>query len=134
MLNKIKSKYILSKPFECISKYKFLNIIKYNKALQKRVNISFNTYIKYFQIEIEIILYQEEIKENKVFINIMNKKDEKYYHIYFNNDKEETKRNYLNENEKVEKLKIIIDYQINIRFFFSGYIIHFIIKFHFLII
>ena len=36
----------------------------------------------------------------------------KYYHIYFNDNKKEIKRNYLNENENVSKLKIIIDYQI----------------------
>ena len=112
MLNKIKSKYILSKPFEYISRFKFLNIIKYNKTLQKKVNISINTYIKYFQIEIEITPYQEEIKDNKVFINIMNKKDEKFYHIYFNGKKEEVKRNYIKPNEKVSKIKIIIDKEV----------------------
>ena len=35
-----------------------------------------------------------------------------YYHIYFNNDKKEVKRNFLNKNENVEKIKIIIDFQI----------------------
>ena len=38
--------------------------------------------------------------------------NEKYYHIYFNDNKKEIKRNYLNENENVSKLKIIIDHQI----------------------
>ena len=33
-----------------------------------------------------------------------------YYHIYFNNN--EIKRNYLDKNDNVEKLNIIIDYQI----------------------
>ena len=42
----------------------------------------------------------------------MNNEDEKYYHIYLNDNKEEIKRNYLNANENVEKLKIIINYQI----------------------
>ena len=32
--------------------------------------------------------------------------------LYFNNNKEEIKRNYLNKNDNVEKLKIIIDNQI----------------------
>ena len=35
-----------------------------------------------------------------------------YFHIYFHNNNEEIKRNYLNENENVKKIKIIIDYQI----------------------
>ena len=45
------------------------------------------------------------------FINI-NKENEKYYHIYFDNNKEEIKRNYLNENEQIKLIKIIIDYQV----------------------
>ena len=35
-----------------------------------------------------------------------------YIHIYFDDNKEEIKRNYLKENENVDKLNIIIDYQI----------------------
>ena len=45
------------------------------------------------------------------FINIPDK-DKEYYHIYFNNSNEEIKRNYLNKNEKVKIIKIIIDYQV----------------------
>ena len=36
----------------------------------------------------------------------------KYYHIYFDKSKEEIKRNYLNENEKVKIINIRIDYQV----------------------
>ena len=39
------------------------------------------------------------------------KGDEKYYHIYFNDNEEEIKRNYINE-DKVRKMKIIIDSEI----------------------
>ena len=42
----------------------------------------------------------------------MNEGDEKYYHIYFNDNKEEIKRNDLNKNDNVSKIKIIIDYQV----------------------
>ena len=45
------------------------------------------------------------------FINISDK-NKKYYHIYFDNSFNAIQRNYLNENEKVEKITIIIDYQI----------------------
>ena len=109
MLNKIRSKYILSKPFEYISEKRFLNIIKYNIALQKKFNFSFKSY---FQIKIIIIPLQEEIKENKVFINIMNKINENFFHIYFNGAKKEIKRNFIKPNEKVSKIKIIIDKEI----------------------
>ena len=33
-----------------------------------------------------------------------------YFRIYFDNSNEEIKRNYLNYNEKVKIIKIIIDY------------------------
>ena len=52
--------------------------------------------------------------ENKYgrFITIK-KEDEKYYHIYFNENKEEEiKSTKLKKNEKVSKINIIIDYQI----------------------
>ena len=41
------------------------------------------------------------------FINM--NENEKYYHIYFNDNEEEIKRNYLKKNEKVAKIKILID-------------------------
>ena len=46
-----------------------------------------------------------------MFINFLDKKEE-YYHIFFDNAKDEIKRNYLNEMEKVNSIKIIIDYQV----------------------
>ena len=41
-----------------------------------------------------------------------NEDEESYYHIYFNNNKFETKRNYIEKGEEVKKIKIIIDYQV----------------------
>ena len=47
------------------------------------------------------------------FINFINmNENDIYYHIYFNDNKEEIKRNYFNENDNVSKFKIIIDYQV----------------------
>ena len=34
------------------------------------------------------------------------------FHIYFNDNKEEIKQNYINEKDNIFKLKIIIDYQV----------------------
>ena len=46
------------------------------------------------------------------FINV-NKKDKSYYHIYFNDNKEEIKNKYkINKKDKLTKIKIIIDYQV----------------------
>ena len=33
-----------------------------------------------------------------------------FYHIYFDNNKKEKKRNYLKENENIKAIKVIIDY------------------------
>ena len=62
----------------------------------------------YSSIEIEIKPVKNKYGK---FINIK-KENEKYYHIYFNDNEEEIKRNYLDQNENVTKLKIIIDYQV----------------------
>ena len=45
------------------------------------------------------------------FIKI-NEKGKKYYHIYFNDNKDEIKRNYLNKDDKVNKIKIIAENKI----------------------
>ena len=91
----IKSKFILLKIFKNISKRKFLDIIRYNKAIKKRININVRDYEECSFIEIEIILVKNKYGP---FINIK-KEEEKYYHIYFYNNKKEIKRNYLKENE-----------------------------------
>ena len=107
---KIKSLFILKKIFRNLSKKNFFEIAKYNKNLKKRIDINIKDYKEYSElIEIEI-----EPVNNKYgqFINIK-EEDKKYFHIYFNNNKKEIKRNYIKENEKIEIIKIIIDYQVN---------------------
>ena len=109
----MESSNLISKVKE--EKNKLLNMIKYNKSLMKRINININDYREYKEyletnspIEIEI---KPVNKKYGKFINIK-KEEEIYYHIYFNNNKEEIKRNFSNENEKGGKFKIIIDYQV----------------------
>ena len=106
-LKKIRSKYILKQIFDNLKKKNFYILIKYNKNIKDRIGISIKDYKEYSEIEIEIIP-----KENTYgkFINM--KENEKYFHIYFNDNKEEIKRNYLYENDNVSKIKIIIDYQV----------------------
>ena len=112
ILKNLKSNYFLIKLFDILLKKKSLEIIKYNKNIKNRMNISLKDYKEYSEIyssiEIEIKPVNNKYGE---FINI-NEENEKYYHIYFNDNKEEIKRNYLKENENVDKLKIIIDYQV----------------------
>ena len=109
---KIKSKYILKQIFDNIQKKKSLEIIKYNKMIQNRMDINMNNYKEYSEIyssiEIEIIPAKNKTGQ---FINLK-KEEEIFYHVYFDDNKEEIKRNILNEGDKVSKIKIIIDYQI----------------------
>ena len=124
----VKGTFFLQKMFDNMLKNKYLSIIKYCKNIQKRMDLNINDYKeyseKYTSIELEII----PIKNiNQNFINVKKgdlnnlqvvkdtiKEDEKYFHIYFNDSKEEIKRQYLikDDLDKVKKIKIIIDYQV----------------------
>ena len=107
----LKSDYFLQKLFENLPKKKSLEILKYNKKIKNRLNINLNNYKEFSEIysliELELIPV-----ENQYGKFIDNYKKEDYIHIYFNDNKEEIKRNYLEKNEKVAKIKILIDYQI----------------------
>ena len=99
-LKNIKSKYILSKIYDNLEKKKKPEIVKYNKKIQKRLNLNIKDYEEYCKIEIEIIICDDKYVE---FINI-NENDKKYYHIYFNDNKEEIKNKYsIKKNIKLRK-------------------------------
>ena len=108
----LKNDYFLQKVFNNLMKKKSLEVVKYNNKIKDRINISIKDYKEYSEIfsSIEIEIKHAKYKCGK-FFNI-NEENEKYYHIYLNNNKEEIKQNILNENENVEKIKILIDYQI----------------------
>ena len=82
--------------------------MKYNKKLQKRLNFSINDYKKFGPIEIEL---KHVHKKAGNFINISDE-EKKYFKIYFDNSNEEIKKNYLEENEIVKIIKILINYQV----------------------
>ena len=90
-----------------------LEVIRFNKKMQKIININLDDY-KVFNRTFTSI--EIEIKPSDIygkFLNVQNKKQEGYYHVYFNDSLEETKRKYdLNEKDKVSKIKIKIDYQV----------------------
>jgi surface protein len=108
----IKSDYFIQKLFANMQKRISLKIIKCNINIQKRLNININNYKdfseKFSSIELEIIPIQNEYGP---FIKIKDE-NKKYFHIYFNNNKEEIKRTELNKEDKVSKINITIDYQI----------------------
>ena len=111
-LENLKSDYFLEKIYNKIKKKKSLEIVKYNKKVQKRLKLSIKDYKEYSEtfssIEIEIPWKKKYGK----FINI-NENNKIYYHIYFNDNKKEIKNKYeIKIKDKVKKIKIIIDYQI----------------------
>ena len=108
----IKSDYFLQRIFDYLKRNKLLEIVKYNKKLQNKLNLNINSYkefsLLYSSIEIEIKLDDDTYGE---FINI-SEEEKEYFHIYFNNSKEEINRNFSDENDEIEIIKIKIDYQI----------------------
>ena len=111
-LENLKSKFILKRIFNNVKRFRTLEIIKINKNMQQKLNLTLHDYKEYSEkfsiIEIEIIPTGNKTCK---FINIDNIKDKKYFHIYFNkNKKKEIESTYLTENISV--INIIIDYQI----------------------
>ena len=110
LLMNVKSKYILKKIFDNIKQNRILKIIQYNKELQNKLNIILYDYKnEYHKIIIELI--PKEFTFGK-FINIIKKSYKDFCHIYFNDNKKEIKINYINENDKASKIKIILEYPI----------------------
>ena len=135
LFDNIKSKYILKEVLGNVKKLILLKIIKNNKKLQKRLDIDKNDFKecseKYTPIVIKIIPTKNIFGK---FINI-SENDEKYFHVYFDDNKNENSRNlnsdyededeyeygyeykyrkinYLEQYDTVKEIKIIIDYQI----------------------
>ena len=82
-IKNIKSKNILKKIFINLETKRRLNLIKHNKNIKQRLDININDYIEYSEIEIEL---KPDNNKYQQFINI-NKEKEKYFHIYFNNNR-----------------------------------------------
>ena len=108
----IKSDYFIQKLFANMHKKITLKIIKCNFNIQKRLNININNYKdfseKFSSIELEIIPIKNEYGP---FIKIK-EKNKKYFHIYFNNNKEEIKKTELNKEDRVSKINVSFDYRI----------------------
>ena len=105
ILENIKSRYILSKIYDNMTIKKKLKIVKYNKRIQNRINLSVKNYKEYSEtyssIEIEIIPRKKKYVR---FINI-NENDKLFNHIYFNDNKEEMKNKY----KKKKKISYYIE-------------------------
>ena len=112
-LRNLKSDYFIQKFFGYMFERKYLETIRYNKSIQKRIGISIYHYKAYSEtktsIELDIIPINSAYGD---FINI-NELDKKYFHIYFNdNKKKEIENTLLPKDNNISKISIIIDYQI----------------------
>ena len=116
MLEQVKSSYLLANIIkDYLDDKRYLKIAMYNKVLQSRLNIDKTDYKKFYnRIEIELKPIDILSKDNdNIFINRLDNK-KNYYHIYFNNDyKTEITRRHLTPDDKVNKIKIIIDEEID---------------------
>ena len=85
------------------------------------MNLSLENYKKYNQIKIEVIPIEnlKEKDEENIFINTV--ENESLYHIYFNESNEEIERKYIKNNEKISKIIILIDIEVeSLRDLFYG--------------
>ena len=108
-LQQIKSKIIFKKIFNNLKEFKSFEILKYNKKYLDLIHLNIKDINKYCDIEIEIIPIKNKRGD---FINILNEDEAKYFHIYFNKDKKEVKKNYLTGKENIDIINIVINYQI----------------------
>ena len=103
----VKSKYILKQILDDLSQKKILEMVKYNKKIQERLDIKIDNYKEYCKlyssIEFELKINNDNLFDYK-FINI--KGDESYYHFYFNNNKKEEKRKTITDKDKKILIKI----------------------------
>ena len=107
---KIKSKYIIKQIFQNIKQNQYLELIKYNKKIQNKLDKSLEDYKEYSRIEIDLRPITNYAGDNK-FINL-NDNEKQYIHIYFNNNKKERKSCILQAKPKIQKIKIKLDYEI----------------------
>ena len=104
LLNNINSKYILEIIFGDLAKNKTLKIVKHNKKIKDRLEITNKDYKEYSQIKIEIIPAPNIYGK---FINIPID-EEKYFYIYFDNNKEKIKNNLLTSKDIIKKIRVVI--------------------------
>ena len=116
LIDNIRCDYILRFIFDILTEKRNLKIVRRNKLLQEKLNININDYKKY-KNRIEMILIpipSEELKNEKnIFINYTEKEKEKekksLYHIYFNNSREESNRNYITKEDKVNIIRVLLE-------------------------
>ena len=107
----VKNKHILNIIFKNLQVKNLLQLIRYNKILQKKFQKDINDYKEYLKMEILLELKPLNCISYSEHIRFIHPSNISYFHIYFNDNKEEAGRNYLIQGDNVTKIKIIIDYE-----------------------
>ena len=112
LFNDIHSNFILKKIFHNLDKKDYCQIIRYNKNLQKKLNITIKDYNLlykiYSKIELEIIPTSGKIQTDEI---IKSNYNESFYHItynYENNKSKKIKINNVNIIKRKETSKVYI--------------------------
>ena len=109
-LSRIKSKNMFKYIIKFLDHGKVLKIFKYSKKYKKILGLSHNDYKDYsWTTELEIIPQQNM---NLEFINIL-EINEKYFHIFFNENTNETKQLQIKKDENIEKIRVKFDCKVN---------------------
>ena len=112
-LDDIKSIKILKQILNNVSKKSLLKLIKINKQIKKKLNIDINDYKDHSEILSQIEIIIPDFNGLGKFINIP-EEDKSYYHIFFDDNERETLDKYeIQRKDKIQKIKILIDPQIN---------------------
>ena len=107
---KIRSKLILQKIFRYLQDKTNLRLIKYNKRLKNKLNISTKEYKLYNQIEIEVGLLSDKKYNNSFKIINRDYTEKSFFHIYINNDTTKVNGQYGENIDKNCKIKVKIDF------------------------
>ena len=106
MLDSIKSNFVLKIILQNIGKNAYLRLLKNNKKLQSKLDLSINTYKEYYnQIEIEIIPNEKSEEEKNIFMNASKVLD---YKVYFKSSFDEEKRDYFTNKENITKIRLLV--------------------------
>ena len=104
LFKNLKSDYFLEMLFSYTPKKKALEILKNNKNIQKRINISIDDYKNYCEqfssIEIELV----PIQTSTNFINIIDARNDKYFHIFLTI----IKKKKLKELKELHYMKLVL--------------------------
>ena len=112
IIENINSKYVLKIIFNNLQECRLLKINKYSKKNKQKLNLNIEDYKKYSESFSSIVLEIIPLEHNYgAFINL-DKNNEPFYHIYFNNNKKEIKRSYINKHENINNILIKINYQV----------------------